>query len=82
MNFPRNDFEKYARDEGKSQQFIDATLSYVDKLNSMQLPVIFSIKHLALTLDYPYNKILDIANHSEKYYKSFKIRKKKKSSTI
>ncbi|MGG1017066.1 reverse transcriptase domain-containing protein [Bacillus subtilis] len=77
MNFPRNDFEKYARDEGKSQQFIDATLSYVDKLNSMQLPVIFSIKHLALTLDYPYNKILDIANHSEKYYKSFKIRKKR-----
>jgi len=77
MYFPREDFELQARDQGRSEAFINSTLEYVDRLNSMQLPVIFSLKHLSLTLEFPYEKMLDMANNPNKYYKSFNIRKKR-----
>lgn len=76
MNFPRDVFEQQARKEGKSDSYIKSALVYIDRLNSMEIPVIFSLKHLALILDFPYKKISDMANNPNTYYSTFKIRKK------
>ncbi|MDA1877400.1 reverse transcriptase domain-containing protein [Bacillus cereus group sp. BY112LC] len=77
MNFPRDVFEQQARKEGKSDSYIKSALVYIDRLNSMEIPVIFSLKHLALILDFPYKKISDMANNPNTYYSTFKIRKKR-----
>ncbi|WP_226036616.1 reverse transcriptase family protein [Aquibacillus saliphilus] len=76
MYFHRDIFEEKAREQGKSNAFIESSLAYVDKLNSMQLPVIFSLKHLAVTLDISYKKISHMIKFPNEYYNTFRLRKK------
>ncbi|MDW3038324.1 MULTISPECIES: reverse transcriptase family protein [Bacillus cereus group] len=77
-DFPRNDFINQAKAEGHSKEFIQSTTEYAEKLENLGLPVLYSLKHLALTLDIPYIQIREIIRNRRKYYGLFKISKKVK----
>lgn len=52
MSFPFEQFIQKAREEDKSQKFIDACIQYAKKLNDNNYPVIFSLPHLAIVMGY------------------------------
>src|SRR5690606_31454637 len=92
MSFPFEQFILKAREEEKSQEFIDACLKYAKKLNEKKYPVIFSLHHLAIVMgvqsDYlkvliaENNDIHTIINGNEglksKKYNHFFIKKREK----
>ena len=92
MSFPFEQFILKAREEEKSQEFIDACLKYAKKLNEKKYPVIFSLPHLAIVMgvqsDYlkvliaENNDIHTIINGNEglksKKYNHFFIKKREK----
>lgn len=75
--FPRNEFIEEAKKLGKSKEYLDATLSYIDKLESNQLPVIFSLKHLSHLTKVKYSELQSILVNNGKFYKGFKLNKKR-----
>jgi len=77
MNFPRNLFIKNARREGRSEEYLNKTLEYIDDLSQKNLPVIFSLKHFAQLIgqDFWFVKRLIICR--KQYYSYYLIRKKK-----
>ena len=50
MSFPFEQFIKEAKEQDKSQEFIDACLAYGKNLSEKELPVIFSLEHLAMQM--------------------------------
>lgn len=87
MSFPFELFVKEAKEQNKSQEFIDACLKYAIKLSDKELPVIFSIENLAMFIGieskYLRNLIGDGKNnikytyeHKNKRYSYFKLRKR------
>lgn len=50
MSFPFEQFIVEAKEQNKSQEFIDACLAYGKKLTDKELPVIFSLEHLAMQM--------------------------------
>lgn len=87
MSFPFEQFINQAREQNKSQEFIDACVSYAKKLEEKEFPVIFSLEHLAIQIgiqsDYLRNLIGDgkrsvIYEYEHKYqrYNYFKLKKK------
>ena len=87
MSFPFEQFIKKARDQNRSEEFINACLSYGKTLSDKELPVIFSLEHLAIQIgiesDYLRNLIGDGKNniiygyeHKYKRYNYFKLKKR------
>ena len=87
MSFPFKQFEIEARVQEKSQEFIDSCLTYAKKLNESNLPVTFSLEHLAMQIgvqsDFIRNLIGDGKNgitynyeHKYKRYNYFKLKKR------
>lgn len=87
MSFPFEQFIIQAREQNKSEEFIDACLFYSKKLDNNNLPVIFSLEHLAILIgvqsDYIRNLIGDrkkeiIYEYEYKYrrYNYFKLKKR------
>ncbi|MGG0815449.1 reverse transcriptase domain-containing protein [Paenibacillus alvei] len=74
--FPRHVFIQQARLKGHSEAYIQKTTAYIDKLTAQNLPVIFSLKHLAMALNLSYGKLEKIIQRREEYYSTFRIRKK------
>ncbi len=78
MTFPLDKFKERAIAEGRSEQFISETDLYVKKLQESNLPVLFSVIHLALSSRFSIKRILDISNSDRiSYYKRFKMQKKR-----
>lgn len=50
MSFPFEQFIVEAKEQNKSQEFIDACLAYGKNLADKELPVIFSLEHLAMQM--------------------------------
>lgn len=50
MSFPFEQFITEAKEQNKSQEFIDACLVYARNLTEKELPVIFSLEHLAMQI--------------------------------
>lgn len=87
MSFPFEQFIKEAKEQDKSQEFIDACLAYGKNLSEKELPVIFSLEHLAMQMgiqsDYLRSLIGDGKNNFnfiEEYkyerYNYFKLKKR------
>ncbi|WP_293875650.1 reverse transcriptase family protein [Flavobacterium sp.] len=87
MSFPFEQFIIQAKEQNKSPEFIDACLAYGKNLQEKELPVIFSLEHLAMQIgiqsSYLRNLIGDdnrnIIYHNEyKYqrYNYFKLKKR------
>ncbi len=87
MSFPYKEFRNKAKQEGKSDAFINACLLYAQKLSEKEFPVIFSIEHLAIQIgvqsNYLRNLIGDGKNdivysyeHKYKRYNYFKLKKR------
>ena len=75
--FPRDIYIQEAQSSGHSQEFIDATLSYAEKLTSRGLAVIFSRKHLANYLGIPYYDLTKMIDSTYRHYGTFRLRKKR-----
>lgn len=87
MSFPFEQFIIDAKEQNKSQEFIVACLAYGKNLAEKELPVIFSLEHLAMQIgiqsDYLRNLIGDgkrdvIYEYEHKYkrYNYFKLKKR------
>lgn len=87
MSFPFEQFILEAKEQNKSQEFIDACLAYAKKLAVNELPVIFSLEHLAMQIGIQSNYLRsligddkkDLLHESEyKYerYNYFKLKKR------
>lgn len=78
MTFPLDNFKEHAIAAGRSDEFIRETVEYVEKLQNSDLPVLFSIVHLALSSRFSIRGILNICNSDRiDYYKRYKLRKKR-----
>lgn len=88
MSFPFNEFIAKAKQQDKSQKFIDTCIVYATKLEQNDLPVTFSIEHLAMQIgiqsDYLRNLIGDSKNdipynyeHKYNRYNYFKLKKRR-----
>lgn len=87
MSFPFEHFIIEAKKQNKTQEFIDACLVYIHGLEEKELPVIFSLEHLAMQIgiqsDYVRNLIGDgkrdvVYQYEHKYkrYNYFKLKKR------
>jgi RNA-directed DNA polymerase len=88
MSFPFKQFIETAKEQSKSQEFIDACIEYAEKLTVRELPVLFSLEHLAIEMGIQsdYLRILNgdakgdrfSAGYEHKYerYNYFKLRKR------
>lgn len=87
MSFPFEQFEAKAKELNKSQEFIDACITYAKNLDEKGFPVTFSLAHLAIQMgiqsDYLRNLIGDGKNdiiyeyeHKYKRYNYFKLKKR------
>jgi len=77
MNFPRNLYIENAKLEGHSDAFIENTLNYADNLISKNLPVIFSLKHLAILTGIEFHELQSIIKSRNNNYSYYLIKKKK-----
>lgn len=77
MSFDRKLFIDECTTQGKSITYIEKTLNYADKLSANGLPILFSLKHLALELNIEYHELLVIEKNRDRYYKHFEVKKKK-----
>lgn len=76
MSFPLNDFIAKAKSEGRSLRFIESTSAYINLLNAKQLPVIFSLQHLAIEVGLRSNDIKWICKYTNSQYTYFYLVKK------
>lgn len=89
MSFSVNAFTIAAKKQDKSQEFIDACIDYAKKLSERNLPVLFSLEHLAIEIGVESNFIRLLngdakrddfdTGYMHKYtrYNYFKLKKKK-----
>ncbi len=77
MDFPRNLYIENAKQEGHSDAFIENTLNYADNLIRKNLPVIFSLKHLAIIVGMEFGLLKSIISNRDNNYEYYLIKKKK-----
>ena len=72
-------FEQYAteaRSRGRSEEFVQTTLAYANKLDKKGLPVIFTVHHFAVLVGMPSRVIDRIVYFRDHQYQQFKIKKR------
>lgn len=77
MDFPRNLFIETAKNEGHSDRYLSNTLTYVDKLTSKKLPVVFSLNHLAVLLGMELSDLVNLISHRNELYSFYLIKKRR-----
>lgn len=73
-DFPRDSFIEAIKD--CQPEFKQKTVEYIDRLNNKQVPVIFSLKHLAEYLGTVYFDMCKLIRYRDGYYSYFLIKKK------
>ena len=73
-DFPRDSFIEAIKD--CQPEFKQKTVEYIDRLNNKQVPVIFSLKHLAEYLGTDYFDMCKLIRYRDGYYSYFLIKKK------
>jgi RNA-directed DNA polymerase len=70
MSFPFEKFIAISNEQNKSQEFIDACTVYAKKLSERNLPVLFSLEHLAIEIGIQsdYIRILNGDEKGDNYY--------------
>lgn len=67
-----------AKSAGYSDEEIDYLLQYAERLNNNNVPIIYDQEHLASLLGVRLEHLLSMTNTNRKFYKVFKLPKKKK----
>lgn len=72
------DFVSGAREAGRSQETIDAALGHADAIlaASPDLPIVFTLNHLAQASGVAHKFLLDVASRSEDPYRDFIVKKR------
>lgn len=73
-DFPRNSFLEAIKD--CQPDFQRVTVDYIDKLTPKQVPVVFSLKHLAEHLGVAYEDLDNLLRSKDGYYSYYLIKKK------
>lgn len=76
MNFSRKLFKETAKLEGRSSEFIEACLEYVDSLSNKGLPVVFSLPHFCQLLGLDFNKVRYGIDGRENFYSFYLVKKR------
>lgn len=77
MTFPLEKFIDKSIELGHSQEFIDETSNYINKIVEKNLPVIFSLPHLCLLAEVSIENTMQICeSYRNNFYKRFKLMKK------
>lgn len=76
MDFSGDNFFKWAETLDKSEDFIEGLKLYVDKLEQLELPVIFSLLHWAKLMGMEVSDLKNVLDNREEYYNHFRIPKK------
>lgn len=79
-SFPRDIFLAEVKAQGKSEAYINNTLAYIDYLERKNLPVIFSIPHLALETEIEAKDLYNLIQNRNENYSFFLLRKKNKKN--
>lgn len=74
-DFPRDSFIEEIKDS--EPEFKKATVDYIDTLTKKQVPVIFSLKHLAEYLGLDYKDLGKLVRCRDGYYSYYLIKKKR-----
>lgn len=70
----------WAKELGRSDEFITALQAYIAKLSELEFPVIFSPLHWSEMMGISYNELIAVLDNREQYYSHFRIAKKKTDS--
>ncbi|WP_448634244.1 hypothetical protein [Pedobacter panaciterrae] len=77
MDYPLNDFIEHSQVIGHSEEFIEETKKYAQKLSDSNLPVIFSLPHFAIDSGFNIDLLKVIVGSDRRtYYKRFKLSKR------
>lgn len=76
MTFSRDNYIAAAKAYGHSQEFIETTVAYAENLVSKNLPVIFSLEHMAMILNIDIVELKRIIAKRENHYKYYQIKKR------
>ncbi|KAA8480060.1 RNA-directed DNA polymerase [Arcticibacter tournemirensis] len=77
MDYPLDDVLEAARDEGHTTLFVADIEAYVKYLTARQLPVIYSLAHLAISMGMNIDMMVRLAESNRRdYYKRFKLQKR------
>jgi RNA-directed DNA polymerase len=77
MDYPLDDILGIAKDEGHTALFIADIETYAKHLSGRQLPVIYSLPHLAISMGMDISMMVRIAESERReYYKRFKLQKR------
>ncbi|MFA7361976.1 MAG: retron St85 family RNA-directed DNA polymerase [Candidatus Kapaibacterium sp.] len=69
-------YREIASENGLRKNQIDKLLAYAKKLNDLDLPIIYDLKHFSLLVGYSDEYILKASNNSIPFYRNFRIKKK------
>ncbi|WP_281980765.1 reverse transcriptase family protein [Tenacibaculum mesophilum] len=87
MSFPYKKFKEKAKEQGKTDAFIKECIKYAKKLEKKELPVLFSLEHLAIQVGIQSNYLRVLIGdnkyetsyefeHKYKRYNYFKLKKR------
>lgn len=76
MAFPIEAFLIKCTEQGRSKEFIDEAVSYIDRIQSNGFPVIFSIEHFSIELGLPSNDVKFLIRSDTFNYTYFLLNKK------
>lgn len=71
-----NNWKKYFKNRGLESSLADSFLAYIDKLVSVNLPIIFETEHLAKLLGRTINCTNSIVYSPQSHYRKFKLKKR------
>jgi len=77
MEFSRNTYKEFAKNDLHSQLFVDTTLEYALNLTDNGLPVIFSTKHFSVILGLEFKTLKGIIGMRNNLYHFYQINKKR-----
>lgn len=69
-------WRKYFLSRGISPDYVQAYLSYIEKLSSTSSPVIFEFEHLSKLIGVEYDALRSMVNSPSSYYRVFNIKKR------
>ena len=78
MNFEQyaKDFEKKAKESGRDEAYIKTCLAYAQNLKKNNLPIIYSLDHLANLVGFKESYLRFASHKTDGYYRNFSIPKK------
>lgn len=76
MSIHRNTYTKILKTKSFSAPYVRSVIKYSQPLKQNGMPIILSLKHLAILSDISYQELYSIVHRTANYYRVFSIKKK------